>query len=419
MPSSTSLLETHPPTTPAAPDAATPDSVTSVEKVPANRATARAAVDLPPKPANTRYQSLDFWRGAACLMLFGFHTSFYADRTFVTHDMGTWSPGSVGVKAIRLLWIGVPIFFVISGYCIAASIDSLRRRPHSLGDYFVRRFRRIYPPLWIASSLTVVFLLCLLLQPDLLAACEQLTSLFQVPFSAWVGNFTATETWLPRVTGRTEPTFLMNNTWTLCYEEQFYVVTGVLLAFSARRFFAGCAVVTLLTLAARHLGRLGDFSWQGVFLDGHWLPFAVGILVYYGLHYASPRGRIATALTLVAGMLYAVLDRRTQSARFETHLDDYILVACAFGLALLLARPWDAWFASWRILRPVTWCGRMSYSIYLLHFPLVVALSCWLSRHGFHDDHSVAFYVLPAALAVSLPLSWLFHVAVERRFMNA
>lgn len=376
------------------------------------------AAGLPPRPTNSRYQSLDFWRGAACLMLFCFHGSFYADKTFAAGDLSTWSPGALGVRGVRILWVGVPIFFVISGYCIAASIDSLRRKPHSLGNYFFRRFRRIYPPLWIASGLAVLFCLAVSLHPELVASCKQLARLVEMPLAAWFGNLTATESWLPRVTGRSESNYLMANTWTLCYEEQFYLVTGVILWLGARRFFPACAALTVLTLVTRHTARAAGVSLEGWFFDGHWLPFACGILVYYIVNYRSGWSRSWWCGLLLAGMCYAVADRLTQSTRYQRHLDDYIFCACTFALALVAFRRWDAWFASLRVLQPVVWCGKMSYSIYLLHFPLVVALSCWLALQGYHDDQSVMFLVLPLSFVLSLPLAWVFHVLVERRFMN-
>ena len=47
------------------------------------------------------------------------------------------------------MWAGVPIFFVISGYCISATADSARRKGLPARTYFWRRFRRIFPPYWI------------------------------------------------------------------------------------------------------------------------------------------------------------------------------------------------------------------------------------------------------------------------------
>src|SRR5205085_1213758 len=67
--------------------------------------------------SDNRYYSLDIWRGVACLMVVGFHSSYY-----LLTDPAIRS-ASVTVRRLVLvlsdLWLGVPIFFVISGYCIA------------------------------------------------------------------------------------------------------------------------------------------------------------------------------------------------------------------------------------------------------------------------------------------------------------
>ena len=44
------------------------------------------------------------------------------------------------------------MFFVISGYCITAAVERSRQLGHSAGTYFWRRFRRIYPPLWMVIA---------------------------------------------------------------------------------------------------------------------------------------------------------------------------------------------------------------------------------------------------------------------------
>ena len=97
-------------------------------------------------------------------MLVFYHSTFYV----VANDATTMASLSTSNQLIssltermlwlaQHLWIGVPIFFVVSGYCIAASVDSLLRKPYSLKQYFQRRLRRIYPPLWIACLCAVTF----------------------------------------------------------------------------------------------------------------------------------------------------------------------------------------------------------------------------------------------------------------------
>src|SRR6266571_8747304 len=93
----------------------------------------------PGVPRNPRYRSLDFWRGVACLMVVVYHASFYAQANLA----GTDFVAGLTYKLISYMWIGVPIFFAISGYCITASSDSARRKPRAVQQYFWRRFRRI------------------------------------------------------------------------------------------------------------------------------------------------------------------------------------------------------------------------------------------------------------------------------------
>lgn len=374
--------------------------------------------DLPPKPTNTRYEMLDAWRGAACLMLLVYHATFYAEQTFQISNPATWSLAALPLNLIRKCWVGVPIFFVISGYCIAASIDSLRRKPHSLWDYFVRRVRRIYPPLWTMCLLTVAFSLGLRVLPQIYSHCEQLPKLETFSIWNWLGNFGAAEAWRHQVVGG-EPSYLMANTWTLCYEEQFYVVTGLLLFLAARRFFAAAALTTGLVVSVRHALPLLGMESRGFFWDGHWMMFATGILVYHAICYQSPTRRWQSYLAFATIAMYGLTSRFVFRDPVQKHISEYILVAGLFGLALLPLRNWDQRISRSIWLRPLQWCGKRSYSIYLTHFPLVVVGSSALALVGFTSELAVATIVVPLSVAISLPIAAVFHSLVEKRFLNS
>ena len=374
---------------------------------------------LPPKPADVRYYSFDIWRGAACLMLAAYHSTFYAEYAWQMHDRSTWSVASWAVRLIGWLWVGVPMFFVISGYCIAASTDSLRRKPHSLRSYVVRRVRRIYPPLWIMLGLAVLFTMTIGAIEAVATNCQQIPQLSEFSLASWIGNLTASESWLHRLTGQENSTYLMPNTWTLCYEEQFYLVTGLLLAISGARFFRLAAVVTVLTLVCRHGFRAAGIEVHGFFFDGHWLMFAAGILVYTTLNYGDRRNRWMTCGVLGLFAVYAFVDRRLQTEHVQRHLDEYIFISSLFGIALIVFRNLDKPIASLTCLKPLAACGRMSYSIYLTHYLLVVVVSSLFAAAGFHADAHVASLVVPCCLLLSIPPAWVFNRTVERRFMNS
>ncbi len=372
---------------------------------------------LPPKPQNTRYHMLDLWRGAACIMLVLYHATFYGEYRFRLSDASTWTWAGLPLYVIRHCWFGVPIFFVISGYCIAASVDSLRRRPHSLRDFFVRRCRRVYPPLWIMCGLAVLFIAGMTSIPTIRAECAQLPDLTALSARQWLGNLLAAESWRYHLGGG-DPAYLMPNTWTLCYEEQFYFVTGVLLAISSRRFFQAAAWLTAAVLVARHVLPLFGIRHAGFFWDGHWIMFAAGLLVYHALNYGQARERSRTRAIFFAGMVYGAAERVFADDPSQKHLGEYLFVACAFALALMFLRKWDQPLSRHPALAPLRWCGQRSYSIYLTHYLVVVVASSWLAYGGMRSEWQVATIVVPVCLALSLPGAVLFYELVERRFIN-
>ena len=394
-----------------------------VVATPAEKAEPAPAPALAPEPPvqskPARYQSLDLWRGAACLMLVLYHTSFYVPTGLRLWDLSTWSIADGALKVANLLWVGVPIFFVVSGYCIAASVDSMTRKPYSLKTYFGRRVRRIYPPLWIACIWAIgVTVAISTFWPSLYADCRQLPRWEDWSLWNWVGNFTATESWQHHVSG-SEASYLMNNTWTLCYEEQFYALVGLMLLVSARRFFVAALVLCAVTLVCRHVGRWQELEQAGWFFEGHWLLFAAGIFLFYQLTHASRAGWWAILSLFAAGMIYAAIDRAMVTADGrQKHFDEYLFVSCAFALLLIALRRWDAVCMNARLLYPLQWCGKRSYSIYLTHFPVVVALSCLLYQLGATTPWDWLLFTLPACLALSLALGWVFHLLVERHFLN-
>ena len=80
-------------------------------------------VSAPPRAP--RYVTLDHWRGIACLLVVLFHSSGVA---FLSMEASGTAPQSAGLAGLalsitRIGWIGVPFFFVISGYAISATAD--------------------------------------------------------------------------------------------------------------------------------------------------------------------------------------------------------------------------------------------------------------------------------------------------------
>lgn len=367
-------------------------------------------------PRSPRYPSLDIWRGVACLLVVVFHSMFYANSDNRVAPADQWS---ALLAFTERLWLGVPIFFVISGYCIAATVDSRRRGAASWKSYFVRRIRRIVPPYWCALALTLVAVLIVDLGFKTTLFTDNISG-FPSPNSIdlwqWCGNATLTESWRYLFVGG-HPSYFLGHAWTLFYEEQFYVVSGLLLVLSPRRFFFATALVTAATLFARHAGPWLGAPLQGTFLDGHWLMFAAGILVYYHINYATSLGRRAGEAILLCAMAYAARDLSGLPGLPNT-FDNNALIAFGFALLLLALRRWDQPIMATPATLPLQFCGTICYSLYLVHWPICKAVSHACHAAGVRGASASLYCVMPLCMFASLAAGYVFHRTVERRFLN-
>jgi peptidoglycan/LPS O-acetylase OafA/YrhL len=380
-----------------------------------------------------RYDSLDAWRGVACLLVIVYHSTLFA-ATPADWDRVVRTGGSVAEIALMACTqgkVGVPIFFVISGYCIAASAESVRRGTHTSGAFFLRRFRRIYPPYWILLLATIYIVTLLpssLLPGETLGEPDLLPRPGKLEPANWVGAATLTEEWRPLL-GGPEKLHFLNHAWTLCYEEQFYAVVGLILVFARRRFYPAVAFVTLVTylnvtdlnaLVGSKIGvDLNRFQLllPGTFLAGLWLAFAAGVGVYYAVTRNDPRVNRFLTILLLGGTAWAAQPIEGL-LQYDTTLSKCLVVAFPFALLLVALHPFDAVLATARFLAPLRFCGRMCYSLYLVHAPICVVLAWSLYRAGLTSATTTLLVTLPACLVISIGCGYAFHRLVERHFLN-
>jgi peptidoglycan/LPS O-acetylase OafA/YrhL len=377
-----------------------------------------------PTRAPARYATLDAWRGIACLLVVVSHSTLFLVHTARPDD------GGVGERLVRFtgrMTVGVPLFFVISGYCIAAAAEAARDRLTGVGRYFARRFRRIYPAYWAAVALTVLAVLAL----ERVVARGLVSGPFgpvavipdpaRVAPSQWVGSLTLTETWRPLVNPSSPEQQLLAPAWTLCYEEQFYAVTGLVLLVARSRFFAGIALVTAVVFAGVVV-NWGGVPVKGTFLDGRWLMFAAGVGVYWAVTRGGRAGTAAVVLAILATAGYACRDPDVLlDMKLYSPLADgkELLPACVFALLLLAAHRWDERTAGCRVGRSLAGVGRYSYSLYLVHYPICLAVSHAAYRAGVTGAWATLLLVVPVCVWLSTRAAQAFYRVVERRFAPA
>lgn len=371
--------------------------------------------DTPPSISSSRYLSLDVWRGLACLMVVLDHSAFVL-RFSVDHDAtGMGWLERVARNAFSMVsdlaW-GPPLFFVMSGYCMASSLESLRRKGQSPWQFLAKRMWRTFPPYWAAILIFAgVVLLFDLMQCTSLYQTGVSLELFkanQLSTSQWIGNLTLTETWRPLVTHTGDPMVFTRVAWSLCYQEQFYLACFVLLLLNPRNLNRSLAWFTAAVVAYR------IFCWDSGRIDSitgalpyFWHEFAVGLLVFRRLNQSQSfnERRILEGCLLALGMI-------------GWYCDFYsTMVAAGFGLTMIAARPLDGWLATRASLKPMQACGRRCYSIYLIHLPACTILSGALFLTGWNTFWTVALVVVPLAMLGGIVSGFLFHDIFERPFL--
>lgn len=395
-----------------------------------------------PDSKSARYLTLDHWRGVACLLVVIYHATLPlcdSRRLEVesTRSIATRSSDATATKAThhrlfqlpRLLigltsqmHLGVEMFFVISGYCIAASAESMQRSNRPIRDYFRRRLIRIFPPFWCAVvvSLGLCCAFEYLVPGRLGSAPWPVTMPWDMNFIQWFGSLTLTGTWCGRLLGESAACYPIQ-AWSLCYEEQFYAVIGTLLLLGGRHLFRATAILTGLVLLVDLICLRTGLNIKGFFFDEHWLMFAAGVGVFWTVNRAT-RLQAHWYFALLVSAIFALF-----AASFTTSLFGHgsqfsawrVISALGFALLLTTLKKADRQIANWVRLDWLKSCGVMCYSIYLIHlFPCKI-ISLELIRAGFRDDLSTLLLTIPLCLVTAISLGYIFHQLVERRFVLA
>ncbi|MET9634011.1 acyltransferase family protein [Lentzea sp. NPDC006480] len=320
------------------------------------------------------------------------------------HLRPSWLPGG---------FVGVDVFFVISGFLIIGTLTNELRRTGtvSLRDFYARRIRRLLPAA-TATLLAVVAAVVVLLPesrwPDFLREV--------------VGSALNAQNWLLAVLSNnyghaTAGASPVQHYWSLAVEEQFYLVIPLLLIASAAlagrfnaakaRYAAGAvALVTVASFAfSVYYTPVNHGAAYFVTPTRMW-ELGIGGLTAMALHRVTLTravrevlGWLGFAAVLVATVLYTT----------DLEFPGYVAALPVLGTAAMLACAGTS-LAGLLSVRPVRYVGDISYSLYLWHWPVIVVI---LELSG-HDRLSKKEMLI--ALAVSFVLAALSKHFIEDPF---
>jgi peptidoglycan/LPS O-acetylase OafA/YrhL len=313
-----------------------------------------------------RLEILELLRGVAALAVAWFH--FTIPGQLVTEGSALWHSGRHG-------WMGVEVFFVISGFVIPYAMHRGGYRfPRDAGRFLLKRVIRLDPAyvasialiylLWWASSLVPWYRGTSphVQLPQLLAHIGYLNAFIGYP-------------WL-------NPVF-----WTLAIEFQYYLIVAVgfpvLVHHSPRVRTLAIALMALCAFAVAPTDTL-------VFRYGAF--FALGALTF----------QRHVGLVPTRGYVLLVVPIALAAALAKTPLAGVVGLSTALCIA----------FVRTRRIAPFAWLGSVSYSVYLLHTTVggrVINLGARVAT-----SPAARLAVLLSAVGVSLVAAWVFYCLVER-----
>ena len=296
--------------------------------------------------AKSRYfEAIDGLRAIAVLLVLFFHAGF------------SFAKGG---------FVGVDVFFVISGFLITGMIARDIERDHwSFGRFYLRRIARLTPALLatVIATLTVGYFI---LSPEDLARLGRTGSYAAVSGSNFF--FWLESSYFDQASS-SKP---LLHTWSLGVEEQFYLVWPALVFLLAK---AGGRKAIAIGLAG-----LGAVSLIAALYGSGKNPGAVFFLMPFRIHQFALGGLIALMLQLktgrtqsytgIAAILLLIVSGNLASGDSGPYLLNAVLPAIAAALFI--------WSSEAKVIKtvfaspPMRWLGKRSYSIYLVHWPLMV-----------------------------------------------
>jgi peptidoglycan/LPS O-acetylase OafA/YrhL len=348
-----------------------------------------------------RIEWLDFLRGLSAFAIVLFHvrvTLWVGARTLVAGPEYSWVDRAAAWVTLPfpLLGSAVMLFFVVSGFAIHYP-NAASDTPLAIGRYALRRCLRIWPAYLAAVLLTVAAEYLVgeatsmpLSPPKKAGATAVMMQNYLTPVGQLVGN---------------------PSLWSLPVEGELYLAYPILLWFW-RRFgmtwvLAGVTVTSASAAAALWAGH----EWPMHNFAKYWVIWFSGALLAHWVRTKKlPEWRSWHGLVTISGLV-AVIGCRW--AGVAIGLEHFVWGVIYFFLMLwVLNHPASLTRLPFWMRQAVLFLGRISYSLYLVHFPVFLLLgACWVAAFG---QKPVSVIVPLVASLIPIPVAYLLWRTVEQ-----
>lgn len=306
----------------------------------------------------------------------------------------------------RLGFLGVDLFFVISGYLITKMLqDQLLKNRFSYVAFYIKRIKRIFPAMLIMMIATSIVAICLLIAPDLIRYSKsQLATLgfiANIYFWRTGGYFSTTDELKPLL-----------HMWSLGVEEQFYLFFPLVLALVMKAFKRplGQILAILLISACSYAGNIYILSIGGANPAFFLLPtriwqFGIGSIFALLPTLSKEQSSGQANIVLIGGLILIAINFTVP----PNTLPSATLLSIGAGIILWNNNEKKYALIKLYTIKPIQLIGLCSFSLYLWHWPILVFL-----KYVYLGD--LPTYVLIAALIITFVVSYAGWKYVENPF---
>jgi|JI6StandDraft_1071083.scaffolds.fasta_scaffold00181_11 exopolysaccharide production protein ExoZ len=329
---------------------------------------------MPAAPKTVYLSSLQVFRGLAAIGVLVYHACLFTERQTKHVLLGGY---------YHLGELGVDFFFVLSGFIIMFVHGTELGRPECARRYLSRRFFRVYPLLFILTSVKLA-----------------------MEFVAWkkggaspdISRIISSYFLLPDPDGQMP---VITAAWTLMHEALFYSLF-LLALLMGRRVAAILLGLWLTAIIAKNSLGTDLHGLPRLICDAHNVEFAFGIAacVLFQMRHRFPIRLIWVAL-VAAFLLLSGVFLYDPAGGMEQPLTVRLVLGAGFAMVILLAGIWEQRLSSSPWPKWSCWLGDASYSIYLGHSMVVLAV---VSASARFSPDSMAMRYFAAVLSCLIAL---------------
>lgn len=305
----------------------------------------------------------------------------------------------VGIPGLTAGYLGVDIFFVISGFLITSHLSqAIDDGNFSFKSFYLNRVRRLYPALAFTVLVTTIVGVFILSPPNLEQLATQslaaTLSFSNILFWLESGYFDSDSSLKPLL-----------HTWSLAVEEQFYLIWPlvILLTIKVGKWLLPLLALISLIAAEYYLGQ----STSTVFflMPFRIFEFCMGSFAYFLMTYRV--GRLFDELQALVGCFLLIIPLFVYDK--TTIFPGASALPTCLGAMLLIHSKNTTLVNRFLSIKPLLWIGSISYSLYLCHWPLIVFYkSITFEQFEWIDQLLIIFF--------SIVLAYLMYRFVETPF---